>query len=1077
MFAKSGIGKTSLLNAGVIPLLPAENIFPIKVRFQSTDYAPLINIIEELRPYFNADHLNTYTDGKNISLWQYLKACDFGGATPLLVFDQFEEYFNHDAAVRMQCTHQLADLINDRLPDAVQQQLRAIPRRERTPEQLQWFSPLDAKILFQIRSDKLHLMDEMTTPIPSILKHRYHLKPLQKAQAMNAIVQPAAIDDPQLATAPFTYTDITLHQMTDHLSNAQGEIESFQLQILCGEIERQVKQRQRQPQSAAPSPVTVTPDYLGGKAGINKILNNYYEDRIAELGDGDDQYIARKLIEEELIADGKRVGVAAEKVQLSPALREKLLLSRIMRVSNTHLGKSYEISHDTLVEPILKSYERRKIEEDKRQKEIELAEERRKKRRALSIALLGVLLAAGAIVLALWAIGQQQLAEEKTTEALRSDSLAQIEKQKALNALAEAERQKAFAESQQREAETQRQLAEDNLNEAQRQKDFAESQQREAEIQRQLAEENLNEAQRQKLLAEAEKEKAIQAGIEAENQKALALIKSQELEQQTTALEAEQAQNRKIINAFYFYNDSLALAYKDIWGYGFINKKGDAVIDYQYDKAEQFDATGYAKVQKDGVDYLIDMSNTRYKVAYTIEDLNAGTEALDIRNTKLRRFPDIAFTFTQLKILISNEDIDRVQKEIGQLNNLQTLDLSETQITEIPPQIGQLKNLKSLDLGGGIVGQTPIKKLPVEIGQLNNLQTLNLSGTQITEIPPQIGQLKNLQYLNLSRTQITEIPPQIGQLKNLQYLNLSWAQITEIPPQIGQLKNLQYLNLSRTQITEIPPQIGQLKNLKSLDLGGDIFRQTSIKKLPVEIGQLNNLQYLNLPWAQITEIPPQIGQLKNLQYLNLSWAQITEIPPQIGQLKNLQYLNLSRTQITEIPPQIGQLKNLQYLNLSRTQITEIPPQIGQLKNLQYLNLSWAQITEIPPQIGQLNNLQTLDLSGTQITEIPPQISQLNNLQTLDLSGTQITEIPPQISQLKNLQTLYLSKTQITEIPPQIGQLNNLRTLYLSWTQITEIPPQIGQLNNLQTLDLSGTQIPKEDIEALRKKMPWCRIVY
>lgn len=41
VFAKSGMGKTSLLNAGIIPLLEKENIVPIKVRFQKVDKSPL----------------------------------------------------------------------------------------------------------------------------------------------------------------------------------------------------------------------------------------------------------------------------------------------------------------------------------------------------------------------------------------------------------------------------------------------------------------------------------------------------------------------------------------------------------------------------------------------------------------------------------------------------------------------------------------------------------------------------------------------------------------------------------------------------------------------------------------------------------------------------------------------------------------------------------------------------------------------------------------------------------------------------------------------------------------------------
>ncbi|MCP4443440.1 MAG: WG repeat-containing protein [Aureispira sp.] len=75
------------------------------------------------------------------------------------------------------------------------------------------------------------------------------------------------------------------------------------------------------------------------------------------------------------------------------------------------------------------------------------------------------------------------------------------------------------------------------------------------------------------------------------------------IEKQKTALaktlkevEKEQAKNKQIINAFYFYDDKFALAYKNS-KYGFINKKGEVVIEYKYTEALPFNRnTGLAKV-------------------------------------------------------------------------------------------------------------------------------------------------------------------------------------------------------------------------------------------------------------------------------------------------------------------------------------------------------------------------------------------------------------------------------------------------------------------------------------------------
>ena len=84
-------------------------------------------------------------------------------------------------------------------------------------------------------------------------------------------------------------------------------------------------------------------------------------------------------------------------------------------------------------------------------------------------------------------------------------------------------------------------------------------------------------------------------------------------------------------------------------------------------------------------------------------------------------------------------------------------------------------------LGATVYCYNRIKEIPKEIGQLHNLQKLDLSDNQISEIPKEIGHSQNLQELDLSVNQIKEIPKEIGQLQNLQILNLYNNEIREIP--------------------------------------------------------------------------------------------------------------------------------------------------------------------------------------------------------------------------------------------------------------------------------------------------------
>lgn len=435
MFAKSGIGKSSLINAGVVPKLEADGFFPVPVRFQNTASNPL-DIMDRVLAW-HIDHalLDKFAPaGSSTHLWHKIKASKFeGGRTPIFIFDQFEEFFNHPASERAKFAQQLADLADHRLPEIALEALQSIPRPARTAEQLAWYTPANVRFLIALRSDRLSELNEMTAAIPSVLQNRFELRPLNSAQARLAITQPAQLEG-DFASPTFTFQEDTLRDMLENLSSARAdEIESFQLQILCGEIEKKIKAVDSERRTAdgnnskletQNSKLTVTPDYLGGKAGISNILNNYYENQIVGLHQDEHEKLARHLIEDQLIADNKRVGVAVETVKLPPDLVEKLLLSRLIRRAPTHLGDVFEISHDTLVEPIAKSRDLRRLVEEKERLERERLER------------------------------EQELAEQTRrleqerqlrTQAEQAQQEADTQRQKAETALAEAEllRQKA----------------------------------------------------------------------------------------------------------------------------------------------------------------------------------------------------------------------------------------------------------------------------------------------------------------------------------------------------------------------------------------------------------------------------------------------------------------------------------------------------------------------------------------------------------------------------------------------------------------------------------------------------------
>jgi len=197
-----------------------------------------------------------------------------------------------------------------------------------------------------------------------------------------------------------------------------------------------------------------------------------------------------------------------------------------------------------------------------------------------------------------------------------------------------------------------------------------------------------------------------------------------------------------------------------------------------------------------------------------------------------------------------------------------------------------------------------LKQIPEEIGNLQQLQKLNLSYNQLTEMPKEIGNLQQLQKLNLSYNQLTEMPKEIGNLQQLRKLYLFHNRLPEIPKEIGNLQQLQKLNLSSNQLTEIPKEIRNLQQLQTLYLFNN-----QLAEIPKEIGNLQQLQELSLSSNQLTKIPKEIGNLQQLQMLDLSYNQLTHIPICIIYLPRLRYLYINNNPVENLHPAIRRFLN------------------------------------------------------------------------------------------------------------------------------------------------------------------------
>jgi len=390
LYGKSGYGKSSLLNAGIIPKLKEEgewNCFSIRFnnfseRDAKENLSPMENIKLRLKMGLDKNAtalLDTVLPGED-SFWYWVKAhqsvnskCQF-----IFFFDQFEELFTYPKAKIEEFSEQVSQLLYNTVPVKFRKRLAEMDEKGEVSDSLHdyLYEKPEVKVVFSVRSDRLSLLNMLTDRHPTILQNCYELDSLSRAQAEQAIINPARAPQSQgFLTPPFDFTPDAVKKILDGIGNVQdGKIETATLQIVCRYVEDELVEGKHY--------TLITGELLGR---ISDIFRQYYEGVLARLNTKDREKVQR-LIEDELIEDGRRNtltdGYIKKRFGFDETLLRQLEQSSLLRKERDAAGRIlYEISHDTLVNAIeMVAQSRRAIEEGDKRKRLEetLAEERKR---------------------------------------------------------------------------------------------------------------------------------------------------------------------------------------------------------------------------------------------------------------------------------------------------------------------------------------------------------------------------------------------------------------------------------------------------------------------------------------------------------------------------------------------------------------------------------------------------------------------------------------------------------------------------------------------------------------------------
>lgn len=326
LYGENGVGKTSLLAAGVIPELILSGALAVHVR----DYSQPLAITLRAALSANRDQLaiDLPATASLSELIQSVQTATQG--TLILVLDQFEVLFNPGFEPERR-----AALIN-----ALVDSLRKI-----SPEYL--------RLILAVRDEALVRLGDLQEALPDLFRTFIQLQPLDLDQARAAILEPLGKPGEALVYPVYYETDLVddllIPDLADLSPDAPGMVHPPHLQIVCHWLYQNA-------QGLYP-PLIDRNLYVEEGRGAEGILARYLESTLrTQLADEKD--LAEQILRA-MASPGVKDWIAAENLGLNdiPSERVKAVMDRltkaellVQRLSN---GRSeYAFSSQTVVDEV-----------------------------------------------------------------------------------------------------------------------------------------------------------------------------------------------------------------------------------------------------------------------------------------------------------------------------------------------------------------------------------------------------------------------------------------------------------------------------------------------------------------------------------------------------------------------------------------------------------------------------------------------------------------------------------------------------------------------------------------------------
>jgi WD40 repeat protein len=394
LYGRSGLGKTSLLRAGVFPRLEDALTLPIHIRLQfgaSPEPGVPPDLPLQIKAAVEAAASRANVDAPvldpSATLWEwfYRSEAQFFNersrrVRPVLVFDQFEEAFTHGratpalAASTDRFLDQLIDLVRGSVPQSVAARLEQDATRV-----LDYVTDREAcGVLLAIRQEFLAELLRLRPRLPALLDNRFELSGMTLDDAKAVVVGDGTRPvDPGVDDAIARFVAAARRNADDQTTD-DTTVDPAILSIFCRELNNTRRRRQLP---------RITADLVAGVQ--EEIIADFYRRSVE-----DQPSSVRVFVEEQLVTpSGYRNSVAWDQA-VRDAEVEKAIAAlvdrRIIRVEGAPPRARIELTHDVLTEPIVQSRNLRRVreasararEEEERARAAAANEEQRRRERA-----------------------------------------------------------------------------------------------------------------------------------------------------------------------------------------------------------------------------------------------------------------------------------------------------------------------------------------------------------------------------------------------------------------------------------------------------------------------------------------------------------------------------------------------------------------------------------------------------------------------------------------------------------------------------------------------------------------------